>query len=447
MAYDSEATDATGQRRFRGDGFREESDLRGGGDGLSRGSGGDVLSRNDGGGAHSAAPQNGVHYRPRATPAANLDDVFDDPAHGEVGRDRLGVHFAWEGVLLLGVVVVGFLLHNSYRDQITGASFQKLLVFAAALGLLGLGAALTLRAGAVNLALGPVAAAAALFYAERGNDGVVPTAGVAVAFAAALGLVMAVLVVGFHVPGWAGSLAAALVAIVWIQKHPVPLTVAGEYDPTQHGLYLYGGFAALTLVAGLLGAIRSIRRGVGRFRPVGDPALRRGGLGGTVAALALVTSTALAALAGVLLAALNGATEQVVAPTEGFELTGLALGAALIGGVSAYGRRGGVFGTLLGVTLLTLVVWYAQAADWRISPYALAAGAIAVGLVITRLVETFGRPLPIDDDSPDDWSDVGVPGSNSWSTGSGDTWANLPAQPAPARTDQWGDDDRWSSLR
>ena len=86
---------------------------------------------------------------------------------------------------------------------------------------------------------------------------------------------------------------------------------------------------------------------------------------------------------------------------------------ALIGGVSAYGRRGGVFGTLFGVTLLTLVVWYAEAANWRISLYALAAGAVAIGLVVTRLVETFGRPLPVDDDSPDDWSDVGVPGT-SW---------------------------------
>lgn len=426
MAYDSEATDATGQRRYRGEGFREESDLR------------------TDGGVHNVIA--GMQYRPRATPAANLDDVFDDPAHGEVGRDRLGVHFAWEGVLLLGVIAIGFLLNNGHRDTITGANFKELLVFASVLGLLGFGASMTLRAGAVNLALGPVAAAAALYYAEHGDKGVVPTAGMAVAFAAALGLAVAILVVGFHVPGWAGSLAAALVAVVWIQKHPAPLTVSGEYDPTDHALYLYGGFAALTIVAGLLGAIRSIRRGVGRFRPVTDPARRRGGLGGVVAVLALVGSTALAAVAGVVMAALNGSTEQVVAPTEGFELTGLALGAALIGGVSAYGRRGGVFGTLLGVSLMALVVWYAEAAEWRISLYALAAGAVALGLVVTRLVETFGRPLPLDDDSPDDWADVGVPGT-SWSTGSGDTWANLPAQPAPARADQWGDEDRWSSLR
>ncbi|MDI1465099.1 ABC transporter permease [Catellatospora sp. KI3] len=432
MAYDNDAAETTGQRRYRGEpGFHEEPEFRdGGGTGQHA-----VVSSRDSGFHHS---------RPAA--AGNLDDVFDDPTHGAVGRDRLGVHFAWEGVLALGVVTIGYLLFRNHVDQLRGTSFRELLVFVSVLGLLALGASMTLRVGAVNLALGPVAAAAAVFYAQHGNDGIVPTAAVAVAFAAALGAVIALVVVGFHVPGWAGSLSAALLAVVWIQKQPTtPLTVAGEYTPVPHAYYLIGGFAALSLVGGLLGAIRSLRRGIGRFRPVGDPADRRGGLAGTVAALAIIGSTALAAVAGVLLAALYGAQEQVVVPTLGFDLTGLAVGAALVGGVSAFGRRGGVFGTLLATALLGLVMWYAVAADWKMSQYALAAGALAVGLVVTRLVETFGRPLPVDD--PDDWSDVGVPATSSWSTGSGDTWANLPAQPAPPRTDQWGDDDRWSSLR
>jgi hypothetical protein len=105
------------------------------------------------------------------------------------------------------------------------------------------------------------------------------------------------------------------------------------------------------------------------------------------------------------------------------------------------------------VTVLSMVIWFGRAADWKISMFAVAAGAMALGLVVTRLVETFGRPLSIDE-SPDDWRDVGVPGAGagvnaSWSTGSGDTWSSLPAQPAPAaHTDQWGGaDDRWSSLR
>jgi ribose/xylose/arabinose/galactoside ABC-type transport system permease subunit len=386
---------------------------------------------------------------PRAAPVGNLEDVFDDPAHGDVGRDRLGVHFAWEGVLAVAAAALGFLLFSNHRDQVSGESLQQLLVLGAALGFLTLGAGLTLRAGAPNLAIGTIAAASAIYYAETSERGVVPTAVVAVGAALVIGIVIAVLVVGFQVPGWAGSLAGVMIVVVWIQKHPLPTEVLGNFDPTDQALYLFGGFVALALIGGGLGVIKSVRRGLGRFRPVGDPALRRGGFAGTMTVLSLLASSAMAAVAGVLLASLDGAADRAVAPSLGLELTGIAIGAALVGGTSAFGRRGGVFGTMPAVTLLGMVIWYSRAADWKISMFAVAAGALALGLVVTRLVETFGRPLSIDE-SPDDWRDVGVPGAAAtWSTGSGDTWSSLPAQPAPAsRADQWGGtDDRWSSLR
>src|SRR5690242_19615231 len=88
---------------------------------------------------------------------ASLDDVFDDPAHGEVGRDRLGVHFAWEGVLLLGVLVLGYLLYANHKAAVTGGELKSLLVFISAFGLIASGAAMSLRVSAPNLALGPIA--------------------------------------------------------------------------------------------------------------------------------------------------------------------------------------------------------------------------------------------------------------------------------------------------
>lgn len=400
----------------------------------------------DASGQYRAAPPS------RVSAVGNLEDVFDDPAHGEVGRDRLGVHFAWEGVLAAAVVALGFLFFANERDQVSGEPLQQLLVLGAAFGILALAAGVTLRAGAPNLAVGTIAAASALYYAQNSERGVLPTALAVVGAAVILGVVIAVLVVGFHVPGWAGSLVGALIAIVWIQKHAFAQEVLGEYDPTDHAIYLFGAFVVVAQVGGALGAIKSIRRGLGRFRPVGDPAVRRGGFAATMTVLSLLASSAMAAVAGVLFAALEGAADRPIPPSLGIELTGIAIGIAMVGGTSAYGRRGGVFGTLLAVTLLSMVIWYARAADWKISLFAVAAGAVALGLVVTRLVETFGRPLPIDSESVDDWSDVGVPGSGSganWSTGSGDTWSSLPAQPVPpARTDQWGGtDDRWSSLR
>lgn len=394
------------------------------------------------------ATETGGRHSVGRTVVTNLDDVFDDPEHGAIGRDRLGVHFAWEGVLLLGVVVLGYLLYSSHRASVTGTGLKELLVFTAALGMLALAASASLRTGAPNLAIGSVAVASSLYYAQHGSQGIVATSTVPVLLAAAVGAGIAVLVVGFHVPGWAGSLVAALVTIAWIQnKFPGPVAVRGEFDPNSKAYYLIGGFAVVSLVAGLLGAIKSIRRGVGRFRPVSDPALRRGGLAGTVTALAIISSTVLAAVAGIILAAAAGVSGDQVSPGTGLDWTALAMGAALVGGVSAFGRRGGVFGTILGTGLVALLMTYGDKANWRISIWLLAAGALGTGLIVTRLVETFGRPLSLEGGA-DDWSDVGVGGTSTWSTTT-DTWSGLSATPtSPATTttttSQWGSDtDRW----
>ena len=381
-------------------------------------------------------------------PAAVLDNVFDDPAHGEPGRDRLGVHFGWEFVLLLAGGLLAYLLYQADPDLLRGAALNRLLVDGAALGALTLGAGLTLRAGAPNLALGPVAVAAALHFAENGDQGVITAMIPAVLVAVGLGLVLALLVVGFHVPAWGASLAAALGVLVFIQQRSGPVDVQGDYDPTQHALYLFGGFAALALLGGLLGMIKAVRRSVGRFRPVADPARRRGGVAATITTLSIIVSMVAAVLGGVLLAA-DGTGR--VAPTSGLEWTGLALGAALLGGTSAYGRRGGVFGTLFAVTALTLFLAYENEANWDIALAATAGVTVAAGLLVTRLVESYGRPRSSGDVVEEDWQpEPGpVPAGANWNEEPAERpeWSSvLPDQPSAARTDPWGN-DRWGSDR
>jgi ribose/xylose/arabinose/galactoside ABC-type transport system permease subunit len=394
------------------------------------------------------APRAGVSsgdYRSSATPTrpappARLDDVFDDPSQGEPGRDRLGVHWLLEFLLLAAAAAVGLLLYRASPESFRGDGLDVLLVAAAVLGLLALGAGLTLRVGVPNLALGPVAVAAALHFAENGDRGTLPSVLPAAAVAAGLGLIFAVIAVGFHVPAWAASLAGALAVVVYIQQRPGPVNVQGGYDPSRHALYLFGGFAALALLGGLFGAIRTIRRSVGRFRPVSDPADRRGGFAAAIAAFALVVSTVFAMLAGVLLAA--GST-QPITPTSGFEWTGLAMGAALLGGTSAFGRRGGIFGTLFAVMLITLFVAYSDEQGWNISLFAVAAVAMAVGVLVTRLVETYGRPRFATD--ADGRSDGDTPSTFGWTTDRPESWSStLPVQPTEGRSESWGG-DRWSA--
>lgn len=372
---------------------------------------------------------------------AVLDDVFDDPAHGEPGRDRLGVHFGWEFVLLLVGGLLAYALYRADPDLLRGAALNRLLVEGAALGALTLGAGLTLRTGTPNLAVGPVAVAAALHFAENSDQGVIVAMTPAVLLAVGLGLVLALLVVGFHVPAWGASLAVALGVLVFIQQRSGPVDVQGNYDPTQHALYLFGGFAALALLGGLLGVIKSVRRSVGRFRPVADPARRRGGVAATIATLSIVVSMIAATVAGVLLAA--GGSGRVV-PTSGLEWTGLGFGAALLGGTSAYGRRGGVFGTLLAVPALTLFIAYQNEENWDIALAATAAVTVAAGLVVTRLVESFGRPRSARE-VEEDWQPEPDPGpvtaASSWNDELPERpdWSSvLPEQPPAGRTDSWG---------
>ena len=150
-----------------------------------------------------------------------------------------------------------------------------------------------------------------------------------------------------HVPGWAASLAGAAGVVVYIERRSAPVLVQGDYDPQRSAGYLFAGFAAVAVLGGLFGAIRAVRRLVGRYRPIADPARRRGAVAAVVTAVALV---GLHACWPPSPACCSPPTApKPVAPTSGLDWTVLAVGVALLAGTSAYGRRGGVFGTLLAV--------------------------------------------------------------------------------------------------
>jgi ribose/xylose/arabinose/galactoside ABC-type transport system permease subunit len=397
----------------------------------------------------AASPSETTGSLNRAVTAAELGDVFDDPEHGEPGMDRMVVHLLWELVLLAAAAGLAYWFRRSHPAGISGLALRDLLLTAAALGFVTVGMGLSMRAGAVNLALGPIAAAAGLFFGTHTNRGLVLTIAMTLALSAGIGALIGLAVALLHVPGWAASLAGAFGLIVWLQKQTGTTKVASAYHPDVHAYYWYGGFAALALVGGVLGLIKPVRRAVGRFRPVGDPAERRGTGAAVLTFLSIVASALLAGLAGVLMALTAG----TVSSSDGLVTTGLALAAALVGGTSAYGRRGGVFGTLLAVSLLALIIKYGIAANLRISNLALAAGGILIGLMVTRMVETFGRPRSaiVEDVVSEEWvgpsrgaEATASSGASAWSTPSPSSgWTSQ--LPARSGDDAWGStsDDRW----
>jgi ribose/xylose/arabinose/galactoside ABC-type transport system permease subunit len=382
--------------RYQGEGFRQEHDFRP--------QPADPMPEND---STLTIPR-------RVPPMPNLDYVFDDPADGEPGRDRMMVHTVWELVLAAAALVVGYLLFRATSTAFGGASLRIMLLQASFLGTLAVGSALALRAGAVNLAIGPAAAAAALYYGQHANDGLAGPISVVVGVCLVVGLVIGLLVVGLQVPGWAASLGAGLVLYLWSTRQAEVAVPVGSYDPGKHAIYWFAGFAALSVFGGLIGLVPAVRRAVGRFRPVGDPADRRGVVAALVTLLCIAGSTALGGVAGVLGAATTGAAT----PQDGLVYTALGLGAALLGGTSAFGRRGGVLGTVFAVILMTLVMAWATATHRTWSPIAIAAVAIGIGLAVTRVVEYFGRPGRDDDIADEDaWAQNTAPTLDNWTSG------------------------------
>jgi len=342
------------------------------------------------------APQSGPVIQ---TATGNLQGA-DEPGRGawsgaggedqpDAKPDRLGIHGIWEVLLALTAAATAAVVHQINADALLGAGLEAFLLLAASLGLAAVGLGWSVRAAVPNLAVGPIALGAAMFFSGQAAGGIGFGVGVTLVAAAAAGVLLSLVVVGLHVPAWAASLALAMGIGAWVSaSHATELPEGLAYRPGDHAVYWFVGFAAVSLLAGMLCLAGPVRRMIGAFRPSGDPSESPGFGPGLSALTALIGSCLLAALAGVLTALMN----RGAAPDPGFALTGLALGAVLIGGTSGYGRRGGVAGTLLGVVLLCLVLRLAAVENWPVPTLGYAAVAILVGLLITRMVEAAGRP-------------------------------------------------------
>jgi len=348
-----------------------------------------------------------------------------------VARDRLWPHVVWEIVLAAGVVAAVFAVRHEDQGALSGAGRDNLLVLVSAGILLGSAFALSLRAAVPNLAVGAVAVVAgvltAWLQAEHGYELRI-AALIALGGAVALGLVTAFVVVGFRLPGWAVGLGAALG--LWAAAQSLSagrtLTLDGVPNLRDWAWPLAIGAAALSIIGGVLGLLPRARLTLGQYRPSGDPAAARGSRAGLTATAALIGSMLLAAGAGLILAM----RVRTAVPDDGFTLLGVAAAAAFLGGTSAYGRRGGVFGTVLAAGFLQLATLWLRLVDagaW--TRPALLGGAIVLGLLVGRVVEAAGSTEPPPDEADEDagpetqlWDPYGTgsfarPGTDPYPTG------------------------------
>jgi ribose transport system permease protein len=301
----------------------------------------------------------------------------------------LAVQFGWEGLLLVLMLVTAGLvlgLAESARDTL-------LIWQVAGLGFVAAGFALSLRTATPNLAVGGFATLAALVYAELSAE----SWGTA---AAGLAAVLAVLVAGVllgavtgltSAPAWATSLVglagaqAAMLALT--DEQGVVLSTGGQPEAPVGVAWLVL-FVLVSVAEGAVFLLPRVRRLLGANRTDGDPARwRPARLVGAVVGLG--GSSLLAAVGGIVLVEASRFTATSLDASR--LLTAAA--AALLGGVSVFGRRGGALGTVFATVILALVTLALAVTDsqgwlW----FVVVVVAILIGLAYSRVLEAVAEP-------------------------------------------------------
>jgi ribose transport system permease protein len=277
---------------------------------------------------------------------------------------------AWAGLLrdrplipLVGLLVALVVVLQLAQPGIVTADWAGVIVRQAVpLAILAGCQTLTMLTGGIDLSVGAVASMAAFVMATLVNsEG--PVVAVVVAFVAAIlaGLVTGVGVGVFKVHPLIMTLGMGLVVLGLVAVYQLAMVLSGVVIP-EPIVWLGSGTTAfvpnslfLFVPLSLLIVIGLRRTGYGRLLfAIGDNpiAARLSGVRVWQVIVALYTlSAVLAAIAGLLIAGLNktaspSLVESAVLPS---------VAAAVIGGTSILGGRGGFAGTIVGALILTLL--------------------------------------------------------------------------------------------
>jgi ribose/xylose/arabinose/galactoside ABC-type transport system permease subunit len=310
------------------------------------------------------------------------------PTASSAARDHPFVSLAWDGVLLIiTVAVIGAALATTHHAHL--ADIVRPVGY---LGLMATGFALSLRTGTPNLAVGAIAGTTGVIGAHLATEGssLLAAMGEAVAIATGAGLIAGLVVAVLSVPAWAATLALAAlaesVALGISNGQVIVVNVSGSYPSGQW----IAAFIAVSVAGGALWLVPGIRGALSKTRSAGEPG-RWAGLGpGLGAVIGLAGSSLLAGAGGASMATYELAAQ----PSDGLNLTLIAFAAVAVGGVSVYGRRAGVLGTVLGVVIVQTVFFlmevHAFSASWVDCAIG---GLIVLGLGVNRVLESITEAL------------------------------------------------------
>ena len=296
-----------------------------------------------------------------ATPAPPAD-VAAPPAPSR-GR-RLARLLAEQPLIGLGAV---FILLYAVTGAVDGSLFtpngvRSVLLLAAPLGILAAAQTLTLLTGGIDLSVALTANFAAYVAATQSGEGTVRALLLAFAVGLVVGMINGIGVGVFHVNPLIMTLgmSSVLLGVITIgitgflsgsTRLPEIVTTVGSgtlVGPIPMNAVVWA-VVAFVLIFGLS------RTGIGRtIYGVGDNRLAVRLAGVRVWQVLLVVYTVagvLAALAGLLFAGIAGS----VGPDAVNSFLLLSVAAAVIGGTSIFGGRGGYAGTIVGALILTVL--------------------------------------------------------------------------------------------
>lgn len=260
--------------------------------------------------------------------------------------------------MLLIVLLVGFAVVSG-GATIAGQNLQNVAQQAALLAPVSFGETVVLIAGGLDLSVGAVMAMSAALAIGLQPSGVVVAVLAALGFGILAGVINGLLVTRARIAPFIVTLGSLnlVTGLLLTYTHQQP--IAG----TMRGFTVLGagtiGFIpvpmliALGFALALHGMLRYTRLGRNMYAAGGnaDAAFVAGVQVGRTQFASYVVSGGMAAVSGVLLASsLNAASAQV-----GFDTQLLALTAAIIGGASLLGGRGGVGGAFIGVVVLSVL--------------------------------------------------------------------------------------------
>ena len=223
---------------------------------------------------------------------------------------------------------------------------------------------LTMLTGGIDLSVGMVASLGAfVMFNQAPADGALIAVILGHAAAAAIGLINGIGVGDFRVHPLIMTLAMGLVVLGLVTVYQLVMMAAGPRVPaevvwvaggTSFGFVPNGLLVFVPLAGVILYALR--RTGYGRLLyAIGDNegAARLAGVRVWQVLIVLyVISAVLAGIAGIMYAGITRIASPALA--EGFLLPSVA--AAVIGGTSIYGGRGGYAGSIVGAIILTVLI-------------------------------------------------------------------------------------------